>query len=370
MSLPVIPTIDELTNRVVTLLQQALVEAQTTGADLSVSDLAVARSNLKAQAFIQGAGIHGAYRYIRDFVAKQAIPTKSVDEYLDEWMAAYGIPRKEATFPGGSVSGNSTGAAVLPAGSVLQHASGLAYLVQADTGSAGGAVTVKVTCTTAGRAGNLAAGEKLALQASDTGFDAEFVVEAAGLVGGFERESDAEGVYRLKQRMANPPRGSAPSDYARWALQVPGITRAWGVRNPSGPTTAGVIIMADGNVHGLPTEAQRQAVYDYIRHDDRGPPDELFVFIPSAKFIDMVLAIDPDTPVVRSAIELELKDLFFREAKPGGRIPISQLIEAVSIAPGEYTHKLIEPEPISGGFIFSTAYEVLVLRGVEFEEMA
>lgn len=372
MTLPAIPSIDDLTSRAATLLQQAMVEAtQAEGATMSASDIAVARSNLSAQSFVHGVGIHGAYRYIRDYVAKQAIPTKSSDEYLDDWLIAYGIPRKEATAAFGGVTGTGTPTKVLGAGTVMQREDGIMYMVQVDAVAAvDGAVAASLICTTSGMAGNLAAGQKLSLVSTDINFDSEFIVAAAGIAGGVEVETDPEGIYRLHQRLANPPRGSSPSDYERWALSVPGITRAWGVRNPSGPTTAGVIIMADANPGGLPTEAQKQAVYDYIRDQDRGPPDELFVIIPDAKYTDVILGISPDTPSARDAIVLELKDLFYREALPGGRIPISHLIESISIAPGEYTHELIEPAPVSGGFIFSTAFQVLVLRDITFVEMS
>ncbi|MCW5300861.1 baseplate J/gp47 family protein [Herbaspirillum lusitanum] len=369
-TLPAIPSIDDLTASAATLLQQALVEAQSDGVQLSATDIAIARSNQKAQAFVQGVGIHGAYRYVRDFVSKQAIPTKSSGQYLREWMIAYGIPMKESEPATGPIAGTGVVNAILSAGAVMQRENGLTYVVQADTVvAADNTVTPTLLCTTAGTAGNIPAGEKLTLVATEVDIDGDFIVGAAGINGGVDEETEAQAIYRLKQRLGNPPRGSAPSDYERWALKVPGITRAWGVRNPSGPTTAGVIIMADGNPNGLPTAAQRDAVYNYIRDNDRGPPDELFVIIPAAKYVDVMLGISPDTGTNRANIKLELQDLFYREALPGGRIPLSHLTEAVSIAPGEYTHQMFEPEPVPGGFLFSTAYEVLVLRNVEFQAM-
>lgn len=369
-TLPEIPSIDDLTNSAATLLQQSLVEAQSDGMQLSATDIAIARSNQKAQAFVQGVGIHGAYRYIRDFVSQQAIPTKSSGDYLRDWMVAYGIPMKESEPASGPISGTGVVNAILKAGAVMQRDNGLTYLVQTEAVvAADGSVTPSLLCTTAGAAGNIPAGEKLELVATEVDIDGEFTVGAAGINGGVDEETEAQGIYRLRQRLANPPRGSSPSDYERWALQVPGITRAWGVRNPSGPTSAGVIIMADGNPNGLPTVDQKTAVYNYIRDASRGPPDELFVIIPAAKFVDIVLGISPDNATNRANITLELKDLFFREAVPGGRIPLSHLTEAISIAPGEYTHQLFQPEPVPGGFLFSTAYELLIQRNVTFQAM-
>ena len=68
-----IPSINELNQNAVRLLQQSLVQASQSGnaATLSATDLELARSNVRALAFVQAAGVHGAYRYLRDFIARQ-----------------------------------------------------------------------------------------------------------------------------------------------------------------------------------------------------------------------------------------------------------------------------------------------------------
>ncbi len=373
MSTPIqvtIPSIQEAKDNARRQLQQALVDAAlSAGTTLTAADIELARSNVEAMAFVQGVGVHGAYRYLRDFVAKQAIPTKAVDEYLDDWLTAYGIPRKEASVSQGALVGSGDVGQILKAGTALQSDTGLEFTVLVDAVvAADKTLAPTVVCTTPGAAGNLAAGAALSLIATVDGIDADFRVGANGLSGGTERETDPEAVYRLSQRLANPPRGSAPTDYERWALSVPGITRAWGVRTPGGPGSAGVIIMADNNEYGLPTAAQRDAVYAYIRDSRRGPPDELFVIIPEPVFVDVVLQIDPDTLAVRQAVTLELNDLFFREATPAGRIVHSHLTEAVSAAPGEFDHKFISPVVTSGGFLVAGTNQILVLRSVAFQE--
>ncbi|VVE55324.1 phage baseplate protein [Pandoraea iniqua] len=364
-----IPSIAELKDNAARQLQQGLVDAATAqGADLSATDVALARSNIDVQAFVQGVGIHGAYRYLRDYIAKQAIPTKSSDEFLDDWLVAYGLPRKEANVSRGMVIGTGTANSLLEAGNVIRADGDQTFTVLEDARVAADlSITAKVACDVAGSAGNLAADTPLELIATVPGIDVSFKAGPDGIAAGTDRETDAEGIYRLGQRLANPPRGSAPGDYERWALSVPGITRAWGVRNPSGPTSAGVVIMADNNTpYGLPTAAQKQLVYDYIRDPMRGPPDELFVIVPEPVFVDIELEITPDTAATRDAIELELKDLFFREAAPHGRIPHSHLREAVSTAPGEFDHRFIAPVLTEGGFLVAGAYEILILRSVTF----
>lgn len=367
MALPEIPSIDDLTKTAATLLQQAMLEADAKNTSQSNADVAVARANQQAIAFVQGVGIHGAYQYLRNHISKQAIPTTSSDEWLDEWLNAYDIPRKGGNFSTGKVLGTGIASEILIAGTLMTHTNGFEYVVLEDSVTdENGNLSVTVQCTIEGIAGNLSEGETLSLVSTEAAIDPEFVVTESGITDGTDEETDAEAIYRLRQRLANPPRGSSPTDYERWALKVAGITRAWGVRAPFGATTAGVIIMADRNEDGLPTETQKQAVHDYIRDPERGPPDELFVIIPTPKYIDVELSIDPDTQTVRDAIELELKDLFYREAVPGGRIPVEHIEEAISIASGEYNHTLYSPEPVAGAFLFSTQFEMLILRHITF----
>lgn len=362
-----IPSINEATQNAARLLQQSLAQAaQTTSpAALSSVDLELARSNTKALAFVEGAGLHGAYRYLRDFIARQAIPIYSAGEFLDGWLTTYGMSRKEPAAAIGVINGTGVPASLLSVGTVAQDDQGRQYLVTADVAVAvGGAVAASVIALVPGLAGNAVAGLALTLVSPVPGVDSAFVVGVDGLGGGADLETDAQAVYRLQQRLSNEPMGGAPADYARWALQLPGITRAWGVRNPAGPTSAGVIIMADGNVApGLPTTVQQRLVLDYIRDPKRGPPDELFVIIPTAVTKNWTLSISPDTAANRAAVIAAVQDLFFREAIPGQSIPHSHVKEVISAAPGEYNHAITAPVLTEGGVFTVASYDQLLASG-------
>ncbi len=368
-----IPSIEEAQANAARLLQQALSQAQQSGAPLSTlspMDLDLARSNVKALAFVQGMGLHGAYRYLRDFIARQAIPIKSSGEFLIGWLATYGMAFKTAACASGIVNGTGIPTRLLQAGTVMQTTDGRQYAVNADMAVNGaGLLSATVTALVAGNAGNLSAGTVLTATASLTDIDATFTVATPnGITGGADVETESQAIYRLQQRLSNEPMGGSPADYARWALQVPGITRAWGVRNPAGPTSAGVIIMADGNVApGLPTVGQQQLVMDYIRDPKRGPPDELFVIIPTPVTKNVTLNVSPDTAAIRASVVTALQDLFFREAVPGGSLPHSHLKQVISDVVGEYNHTVSVPTLVEGGIFTVGVYsELLVLGTVSF----
>lgn len=368
-----IPNIAELAANTARHLQHELAAAAQAAGPLGLNsaDLELARSNIKALAFADGLSIYGAYRYLRDFIARQAVPIWSVGKILDGWLATYGMARKEASAAMRHAAGTGVNGTLVEADTVLQDEQGRRFRVQADVAVAGGVVSVALMAEVAGAQGNLAPGTSLRLVATVDGIDSEFVVSAIGLLDrdGADTEKDEQAVYRLQQRLANPPMGGCPGDYARWALEVPGITRAWGIRNPAGPTSAGVIIMADANVgtYGLPTEPQRQAVYDYIRDPRRGPPDELFVIVPTLVLVDVDLTLYPDTAATRAGALAALGDLFLREAIPGGSIPHAHLVDVVSDVVGEYNHTFNEPEIESGAlFEAPTFSHLLALGSVDF----
>lgn len=362
-----IPNIEQLSQNAARLLQQSLAQTTQTGrpAQLNAVDLELARSNIKALSFVQAVGLHGAYRYLRDFIARQAIPIQSVGEFLEGWLQTYGLKRKAAAAATGVVTGTGVTATLLPANTLMQAADGRQYRVVADTPVLAGVVTAQVIAVLVGSAGNLGAASALTLISPVVGVDSAFAAGApSGLSGGADLETDALAVYRLQQRLANEPMGGAPADYARWALQVASITRAWGLRNVFGPCTAGVIIMADGNAGtGVPTAAQAAQVLDYIRDPKRGPPDELFVLVPTPVVVPLSLSITPDTLANRAAALAAAQDLFFREAIPGASFPQSHLTEVLSAVVGEYNHTIISPAITSGGMFNVAAFDQLLVLG-------
>lgn len=367
----VIPTIDQLTQNVARLLQQSLLQASQVGAPLAMNDadMQLARSNVAAMAFANGAGLHGAYRYLRDFIARQAVPVKSTGEFLDGWLLTYGLSRKPAACAAGFVCGTGVAGKLLPSGTLVQADDGRQYLVVSDVAvDGGGKAWASAMAVVAGAAGNLAAGNALTLVSPVVGIDASFTLRTDAPGGGADTESDEQVIYRLQQRLANPPMGGCPADYARWALECPGITRAWGLRNPAGATTAGVIIVADGNApYGLPTLAQQSAVRNYIRDPFRGPPDELFVIVPTAQVLNFRLRIRPDSVAIRAGVTAALTDLFRREVAPGEAFPHSHVTQTIGDVVGEYDHNVMEPALVSGGaFGVFGLNTMLVLGSVAF----
>ena len=308
------------------------------GADISANLLDGAplksRSVLGVLAFVWAGACHLMYGalawYFRQFWAVSA-----EGKYLEIKASAWGVRRKSAARASGLATFSGLG--TVPAGAVLRSASGVLYAVDADTlVPRSGAVTA----IDAGAAGNLAEGEALTFVSPVEGVNGTAV--SRGLSGGADVESDESLRGRLLASLQAPPHGGSAADYVAWALEVPGVTRAWCYPLYLGVGTVGVTFVADDEAGIVPGEELVNKVQAYI--DDRRPVTaEVTVFAPETLPVNIVLRVSPNSVAVREAVLGELGDLFAREAEPGVTLLLSHIREAVSIAAGESDHVLIEP---------------------------
>jgi uncharacterized phage protein gp47/JayE len=181
------------------------------------------------------------------------------------------------------------------------------------------------------------------------GIDSDGTVAGSGLIGGTDAETDAALLVRLLARLQQPPTGGGPGDYVSWAKAVTGVTRAWQYPNRDGLGTVAVFFVRDGDYtlkagdSGIiPSAGEVAAVQAYI--DAVAPVTaDVTVYPPTAVDLDMTINLLPNTSTVQDAVEAEIAAYLVREAEPGVTLLISQMNEAVSIAPGETDHIITVP---------------------------
>lgn len=309
---------------------------------LSLQGALLRRSVVGVLARVLAGASHMLHGHL-EWIAKQVIPD-TADEWLPRWAAIWGVSRKEAEFAGGPVSFNVPGSAtVIPALTLLKRsADGVEYETQADAPVTAGAATATVKAVETGGIGNADAGTSLTLVFPIEGVNSSATVAAGGIVNGSDVEEVETWRARLLARIKQPPHGGANFDYEAWALEVPGVTRAWVYPLHMGAGTVGITFVRDNDTTMIPDAGEVQAVLDYI--DARRPVTaEAFVFAPVADPLDFTIAVDPATAEIKAAIEAELRDLLAREAEPGGTLYLSRINEAISIAAGEFDHTLVSP---------------------------
>ncbi|WP_438439382.1 baseplate J/gp47 family protein [Klebsiella quasipneumoniae] len=300
--------------------------------------------NLKVLADMDAGMAHLHYAYL-DYIARQCTPFTSTDEWLAGWMALKQAYRKAATAarsPEAQIKG--TPGRTLDAGAVINRADGYQYTTDAGvTIGSSGTATVAVTAvlpditedvTGGGSLGNADAGTLLTLDANIAGVDAQVTLLSAA-TGGADIESEDEFRSRGLLAWQNPPQGGSDTDYKKWALEVPGVTRAWVKRRLNGAGTVGVYIMCDRNASGgfpVGTDGISQledwgavrATGDQLAVADHIYPlqtDTAIVFVcsPIPKTIDVEIAgiKNADSATVQG-IRDALTTLFFDEANPDG----------------------------------------------------
>ncbi|MGF6112633.1 baseplate J/gp47 family protein [Pseudomonas frederiksbergensis] len=310
------------------------------------SDLAsdsLRQSDAQVLARTLGGAAYGLYGYL-DWIAEQILPDKA-DESTLERIAALRLnqPRKAAQAASGSVSFTASAGAVLDVDTLLQSSDGRTYKVTASHTTSNGLNSTTIAALDAGSLGNADAGMALIPVQPILGIVGNsFTVLAPGLIGGVARES----LESLRSRVISSyriiPHGGSTQDYETWALECPGVTRAW-CRSPYEKLgIVNVYIMRDDDPQPVPNAAQLAAVQAYIE-PLRPVTAELHVLPPVQVPVTYKLTLTPDTTAVRAAVEAQLRDLHNREAGLGDTLLISHIREAISSATGESDHTLSAP---------------------------
>lgn len=304
------------------------------------SDATLRRSNLNVLSRVHAAAVHGLYGFIQ-WLATQIIYDTAESEFLERWASIWKIYRKLASFATGPVILTGTNGVTIPALTELRRADGVLYTTNADVTIAAGTATVAVTAVETGVAGNAVAGTVLTLTLPIGGVTA--TATTGTLSGGSEAETDSALRARFIARIQAPPHGGAEHDYVAWALEVPGVTRAWVYPLELGAGTVVLRFVRDNDASLIPDAGEVATVQTYI--EERRPVTaDVTVAAPIAEQLNFTFtSISPNTAAVKNAVIAELSDLIGRESKPGGTLPLTHIQAAISAASGEDNYTMAAP---------------------------
>lgn len=323
------PTLPELLTRIDQDLLSRLPGAQ--------AELAVRMT--KALAAADAGAVHGLYGYLQ-WLERQLFPETCDNENLH--LHSAGVPRRMASRAVGRVRFQGSDDAVIAADTALQM-DGREYRTTEEVKIEGGQAVAGVQAVEAGAAGDQDAGVQLRLVSPLPGVVGQAAVDEDGIRGGADLETFGSWRDRIMLRRARVPRGGAAGDWEEWALQVPGVTRAWEDPLGMGPGSVVVRIMADDASDGpLPSQQLLQAVADHIEAQ-KNVQAQVYVVAPETEPFAPQLWVLPDTEAVRAAAAQALQDLVDREGEPGGTLLISRIRSAISLAPGVQDYDLQWP---------------------------
>lgn len=328
------------------------------------ADATVPNSVLRVIGDAQAALTHDNDQHLA-WVARMMMPDTAEGEFVERWASIW-LPqgRKAASYATGHVTVTGAVGAVVPTGSELRTTvynldgseTSLVYVVPVGLTLSAASATVLVDALTAGWIGNLKGGAQLSFAAVPTGIDGVATVAAGGLSGGADAETDAQLIERYIDVIQNPPHGGSANDYVQWALEVPGVTRAWAAQEMGVGTITVRFMMDDvrAAAHGIPTGLDADVVRAHIDSVRPVTVADFWVVPPIAQPLDIVIAdLVGDTPETRTNISVEVADMLRARARPGGRIYKSWIGEAISAATGEDHHAadLVDAVPASAGHI-------------------
>ncbi|WP_413722702.1 baseplate J/gp47 family protein [Sodalis sp. RH24] len=304
-------------------------------------DVVLRRLDAEVYGRVQAAAVHTLYGYL-DYLARNILP----DLADEDWLARHGnmkrCPRKDATAASGFVRWEGvTSSITVSSGTVIQTDDLIEYTSTAAASVSSGVLRIPVVATDAGVTGNLDDGVTVRLVSPITGLPS--AGQADTIEGGADIESVDDWRARIIERWYYTPQGGADADYIIWAKEVSGVTRAWTYRHWSGAGTVGVMVANSDLDNPIPDEAVVAAVREHILPLAPVAGSSLTVFAPLPKTVNFNISLNPDTEAVRYAVLAELKAMFLRDAVPGGKLYLSRISEAISVATGEYKHILVSP---------------------------
>jgi Uncharacterized homolog of phage Mu protein gp47 len=281
---------------------------------------------------------------MQEFYFRQVFPDTAESEFLRRWAQIWGVEAKEATKALGPVQFTGVNGSTVAADLELTRSDTVRFKVLVGGVISGGILNLNVEALEEGVDGNTVQNSILTFVSTPSGVTSTAIVQSGGLVGGADAEDDESLLSRLLDRIQTPPQGGSASDYVTWALEVPGVTRAWVYEQELGPGTVTVrFMMDDSYANGIPLAGD---VTDVAAHIDPLRPVTADVTVVAPVAVVRNFTIDlgaTDTAEIRAAVDAELRDMLRRDAEPGGTLYLSRINEAISIATGEYSHVMTVP---------------------------
>lgn len=277
---------------------------------------------------------HSLYGYI-DYVMRQCFASTADEKYLERMASEYGIYRKEATSSVGQVT--FSGTPIVPAGTQFQTTSGILF----ETTEASNDGVAAAKSVNAGLDGNITGPQQVTLVSPIAG------IESTATIGTFAGGSDAENVESLRERllarMRTPPRAGTKEDYVAWALEVPGVTRAWCYPQELGIGHVTVRFMTDGmTANGIPNEEMIRRVKDHIS-EVMPVCVPLTVVAPIPVELNVEVDCDPETQSIREQVTSAIHESISKVAQPNIRFYLTDLYRAVGGVKEIETFRIVTP---------------------------
>lgn len=340
-----LPTPEELARRAEARLETALKRIRPDASPVAI-DRAVRSEKGMLAAIVRAhaTGLYGTHLHL-SWNVRQLMPDTAEAEYLIRHASIWGVFRRPATKAVGLALFTGVPGTAVPAGLDLRlPAGGLALTSAGGVLDGAGEATIALEAAEGGVLGNTAGGASLPIVTVQAGLDPQAaVLDADGMAGGAEEETDESLLARVLVEIREPGHGGNKNDYRVWIQNAFAVAKVATVPLWVGPGSVGVVVAmgtAVAPVVPIPAELDAMAAHlDVLRPVTAEVHVRPVVLLP----VPLQLAVVPDTVPVRAAVEGAGLAHFAAEAEIGERFPRSRLSEAISAANDEYRHYLVLP---------------------------
>jgi uncharacterized phage protein gp47/JayE len=331
------------------------------------TDALLRYNNLGIIGEVQAGAAHLLYGRL-EWSFRQLFPDTAEGEFLDRWASIWGVLRIAATKAKGRAVWPAGASTAIPTGALVSRGDGTRYRVENGASvTPDETITVDLIAENFGAAGNAAPDVQLTLATTIDNVAPLGRIIWPGVAGGYDGEGDDQLLIRLLQRIRLPPRGGARHDYERWAMEVPGVTRAWVYPLELGPGTVVTRFMMDDvreTDDGIPQPGDVALVQAHIDENRPITATSTPAVAPIAAPLDILIAqLEPDLPEIRDNIETELRYLIRRETAPGAELYQNRIFAAINAAPGVARFRLLEP---AGDSVESEPGHIIVLGEISY----
>lgn len=319
---------------------------------------------------------HLCLKYIT-WISEQIFPDKADDDWLRNRHAKIWLGGdKAATFASGIASATGVAGSVIPAGTRIAASIGnsvRSYETTELVTLSGDETPVPVISLVSGAIGNLEPGTDLTFVSPPAGVDA--TLNVISIIGGVDAEQTEDLRSRVIQRIQNPPMGGAAEDYVKWALDIPGVTRAWCAPLEMGIGTVTIRFMMDtlrASQNGIPTSIDVEIVKEALDRVRPVATKDRFVVAPIPEPISFTIYnLQPDNASTRAAIEVSLKAMISDRAAPahaknGVTIPAKTIYQAWLSSAIMDTDGVDSFELDAGDFVMPSNGSIAVLGSVSY----
>lgn len=196
---------------------------------------------------------------IVDFIDLTMLDT-AVDEFLDRRGEDYGLKRNPATPAVGYALFKGAEGVIIPKGlTILSDTNSYTTDYEAVIPSSG-SVSIAVTCTLAGTAGNILTGAITGIRSTES-IDGVTVTNEEPFEGGTEAESDSSYRNRIYEKIRMPIASGNANSYIYWAKQVSGVGNARCIPLWNGAGTVKVVILSSDGTAPDDTIVENVAKY-------------------------------------------------------------------------------------------------------------